>query len=63
MIATLLLMVEPVLLGWLKWDAPWLKFFHYSPLGTVTLWAAVILTVVSGIQYLVQNWEFIDYKK
>ncbi|MBQ5840397.1 MAG: CDP-diacylglycerol--glycerol-3-phosphate 3-phosphatidyltransferase [Clostridia bacterium] len=63
MIATLLLMVEPVLLGWLPIDQPWLAWFNYAPLGTVCLWAAVILTVVSGVQYLVQNWQYIDYRK
>lgn len=63
MISTLLLMVEPVLIGWLGWENNLLLFLNYSPLGTITLWAAVILTVVSGVQYLVQNWEFVDYRK
>ncbi len=63
MIATLLLMVEPVVVRGIGWDSALLRFFNYSPLGTVLLWAAVVLTIVSGIQYLVQNWEFIDYRK
>ncbi len=68
MIATLLLLVEPALLG--KWEyslgIPLLG--GASPettalLGTVVMLAAVVLTVVSGVEYLIQNWEFIDYKK
>lgn len=63
MISTLLLMVEPVLLGWIAPGNALLSWFNYAPLGTITLWAAVILTIVSGIQYMVQNWQFIDYHK
>ncbi len=63
MIATLLLMVEPVLFHLLPIQQPWLAWFHYAPLGTLSLWAAVVLTVVSGVQYLVQNWKYIDYRK
>ncbi|MBR2013328.1 MAG: CDP-diacylglycerol--glycerol-3-phosphate 3-phosphatidyltransferase [Clostridia bacterium] len=63
MVATLLLMVEPVIYKLIAPDSGLLKWFHFAPLGKIFLWAAVILTVVSGIQYLVQNWEFIDYRK
>lgn len=63
MIATLLLMVEPVFFGLLGKESALLAWFNYAPLGTISLWVAVILTVVSGIQYLVQNWKYVDYKK
>lgn len=63
MVATLLLMVEPVIFSIVAPESRLLLWFNYAPLGTLFLWAAVILTVVSGIQYLVQNWSFIDYRK
>lgn len=63
MVATLLLMVEPVIYHWLAPENTLLAWFNFAPLGTIFLWAAVVLTVVSGVQYLVQNWEFIDYRK
>ncbi len=63
MVATLLLMVEPVIYHWVAPQSNLLAWFNFAPLGTVFLWVAVILTIVSGIQYLVQNWEFIDYRK
>ena len=63
MVSTLLLMVEPVIFRWIAPQSRLLMWFNYAPLGTIFLWAAVILTIVSGVQYLVQNWEFIDYRK
>lgn len=63
MVATLLLMVEPVIFRWIAPKSSLLMWFNYAPLGTIFLWAAVILTIVSGVQYLIQNWEFIDYRK
>ena len=63
MIATLLLMVEPVLFGLLGKENGLLAWFNYAPVGTIFLWVAVILTIVSGVQYLVQNWKYVDYKK
>ena len=63
MIATLLLMVEPVIYMSLFPDSNLLMWVNFAPAGTVFLWIAVILTVVSGVQYLVQNWNFIDYRK
>lgn len=65
MIATILLMVEPVLWAEYAECLPFTfpAFFNGAPLGTVILWLAVVLTVISGLQYLIQNWEFIDYRK
>lgn len=68
MIATLLLMVEPVLLG--KWEyglnIPLLT--GSSPattavLGTVSIYVATLLTIISGVEYLVKNWKYVDYRK
>ncbi len=68
MIATILLMVEPVSLG--KWEYAW-----HLPLltgaapastavcGTVLLYLATVLTVISGGDYLVKNWKYLDYRK
>ncbi|MBQ7096405.1 MAG: CDP-diacylglycerol--glycerol-3-phosphate 3-phosphatidyltransferase [Clostridia bacterium] len=68
MIATILLMVEPILLGEaeFKWNIPLLcgaspettAFF-----GTILLYAAVALTIISGVDYLVKNWKYVDYRK
>ena len=63
MVATLLLMVEPVIFRWIAPQSRLLMWFNYAPLGTIFLWVAVILTIISGVQYLIQNWEFIDYRK
>lgn len=63
MVATLLLMVEPVIYHWVAPTSRLLMWFNFAPLGTIFLWVAVILTIVSGVQYLIQNWEFVDYKK
>lgn len=68
MIATILLMVEPVLLG--EWE-----FARNLPLltggsaettavlGTVLLYVATVLTLISGGEYLVKNWKYLDYRK
>lgn len=68
MIATLLLMVEPVLLG--KWE-----FSLQIPLltgatpettailGTISIYVATLLTIISGAEYLVKNWKYVDYRK
>ena len=68
MISTLLLMVEPVLLGKLEysWDLPLLT--GASPettavFGTVGMLAATVLTLISGADYLIQNWKYLDYRK
>ena len=38
-------------------------FFHYLELGgTCLLWISAILTVVSGVIYVLENAEFINYK-
>lgn len=68
MIATILLMVEPVLVG--KWEFAWnLPLLTGSSAattavaGTVLLYVATVLTVISGGIYLVKNWKFLDYRK
>jgi len=68
MISTILLMVEPVLLGEaeFKWNIPLLC--GASPettalFGTILLYAAVALTIISGVDYLVKNWKYVDYRK
>lgn len=68
MIATILLMVEPVLLGAVEyeWKIPLLT--GPSPettaaLGTVLLYVAVALTIISGVDYLIKNWKYVDYRK
>ncbi len=68
MIATLLLMVEPVLLG--EWEyglgIPFLT--GASPettafFGTILIYVATLLTILSGMEYLIQNWKYVDYRK
>lgn len=68
MIATLLLMVEPVLLG--EWEYGWSipLLSGAAPettavFGTVMLYIATLLTIISGVEYLVQNWKYVDYRK
>ena len=68
MIATLLLMVEPVLLGKTEfgWSLPLLG--GASPettavFGTALMYLATLLTVVSGAEYLIKNWKYVDYRK
>ena len=68
MVATILLMVEPVLFGKYeyKWDLPFLTGTTpetTAVVGTVLLYIATILTIVSGIDYLWKNWKFVDYRK
>ena len=68
MIATLLLMVEPFLLGaveW-KWKIPLLCGADpesTAVIGTIFLYAATALTIISGVDYLVKNWKYVDYRK
>ena len=68
MIATLLLMVEPVLLGEAEfgWKLPLLC--GTSPettavFGTALMYIATLLTVVSGAEYLIKNWKYVDYRR
>ena len=68
MIATLLLMVEPVLLGEIEcgWKIPFLcgaTPATTAVIGTVLLYIATLLTIISGVDYLVQNWKYVDYRK
>lgn len=68
MIATLLLMVEPVLLGEVEygWGIPFLtgaSAANTAVFGTVTIYIATLLTVISGMEYLIQNWKYVDYRK
>ena len=68
MIATLLLMVEPVVLGKMEcgWKIPLLCGAApetTAVIGTILLYAATALTIISGADYLVQNWKYIDYRK
>ena len=68
MIATLLLMVEPALLGKLEygWSIPFLT--GSSPettavFGSALMLVATLLTLISGSEYLVKNWKYLDYRK
>ena len=68
MIATLLLMVEPVLLGEVEyaWKIPFLCGSApevTAVAGTVLIYIATLLTIVSGMEYLIKNWKYIDYRK
>ncbi|MBQ8893728.1 MAG: CDP-diacylglycerol--glycerol-3-phosphate 3-phosphatidyltransferase [Clostridia bacterium] len=68
MIATLLLMVEPVLLGGIEygWNIPLLTGSTpqtTAVVGTVMIYIATLLTVVSGAEYLIKNWKYVDYRK
>lgn len=68
MISTILLMVEPVLLGEaeFKWNLPLLCGTApetTAVFGTILLYGAVALTIISGVDYLVKNWKYIDYRK
>lgn len=68
MIATLLLMVEPVLLGNWEYNLGLPLLTGSTPqttavLGTVFIFVATLLTVFSGAEYLVQNWKYVDYRK
>ena len=68
MIATLLLMVEPVLLG--EWEyqlgLPFLTGAAPETtaiFGTAMIYIATLLTLISGMEYLIQNWKYVDYRK
>ncbi len=68
MVATLLLMVEPVLLG--EWEyglgLPVLTGATAATtaiFGTVMIYIATLLTIISGMEYLIQNWKYVDYRK
>ncbi|MBR6794437.1 MAG: CDP-diacylglycerol--glycerol-3-phosphate 3-phosphatidyltransferase [Clostridia bacterium] len=68
MIATLLLMVEPVLLGEVEygWGIPFLtgsSAANTAVFGTVMIYIATLLTIISGMEYLIQNWKYVDYRK
>lgn len=68
MIATILLMVEPVLLGKaeLEWKLPLLTGTTAETtavFGTILLYVATALTIISGVDYLVKNWKYVDYRK
>ena len=66
MVATILLMVEPIFFGKAEyqWKIPLLTGSspeNTAVFGTALLYAAAILTVISGIDYLVKNWRYLDY--
>ncbi len=68
MIATLLLMVEPVLLGQIEWawKIPFLTGATpetTAAIGTALLYVATLLTIISGMDYLIKNWKYLDYRK
>lgn len=68
MIATLLLMVEPVLLGQIEWawKIPFLTGATRettAAIGTALLYVATLLTIISGMDYLIKNWKYLDYRK
>lgn len=68
MIATLFLMVEPVLLGKIEhaWGIPVLcgdTPETTAVIGTVLIYIATLLTVISGMEYLIKNWKYVDYRK
>lgn len=68
MLSTILLIVEPYLVGkWeYAWDVPLIGGCAPETtalLGTVFLYVATVLTVISGVGYLVQNWKYVDFKK
>lgn len=67
MIATVLLMVEPVLLGKAEfaWNIPLLTGAapeSTAVFGTALLYVATLLTLISGIEYFWQNKGFLNYK-
>lgn len=68
MIATLLLMVEPVLLGRWEYELGLPILTGSTPettavLGTLMLYVATLLTLISGGEYLIKNWKYLDYRK
>lgn len=64
MIAIIVLMVEPPLLGnWEKANIPFLTGadgMTTAVLGTVLIYAAAVLTIISGVEYFVKNYKYID---
>ncbi len=67
MIATVLLMVGPVLLGKAEfaWNIPLLTGAapeSTAVFGTALLYVATLLTLISGIEYFWQNKGFLNYK-
>ncbi len=68
MIATLFLMVEPALLGKIEqpWGIPYLCGAtpeSTAVIGSALMLVATALTVISGVEYLVKNWKYLDYRK
>lgn len=68
MISTLLLMVEPALLGDWEFSRGLPLLSGATPettaiLGTIGMLAATALTLISGAEYLVKNWKYLDYRK
>ncbi len=68
MIATLLLMAEPVLLGRWEYELGLPILTGSTPettavLGTLMLYVATLLTLISGAEYLIKNWKYLDYRK
>lgn len=68
MIATLLLMVEPALLGEAEfaWSVPFLGGAApetTAVFGSALMLLATLLTLISGTEYLVKNWKYLDYRK
>ena len=68
MISTLLLMVEPALLGKIEfgWGIPFLSGAApetTAVIGSAGMLIATALTLISGADYLIQNRKFLDYRK
>ncbi len=68
MISTLLLMVEPALLGKIEfgWNIPFLTGADpetTAVFGAAGMLIATALTLISGTDYLIQNWKYLDYRK
>ena len=68
LLAILVLMLEPTLIG--KWEMEHLPAFLTAgswqltaAFGNILLWIAVVLTVISGAEYIIKNWKFINYRQ
>jgi len=66
MSAIITLLIEPYLVG--KWEVLWnIPLLGGNTaettaiVGTVLLYVATIFTVISGVEYLVKNWKFVDF--
>ena len=66
MIAIITLLIEPYLVG--KWEFLWnvpvlggATAETTALLGTVFLYVATVFTIISGVEYLVKNWKFVDF--